>query len=251
MNEEKLLQEEIILNLLEYINKQSKDTIENISKIINKERRKKYKENREKKLGDNSKAISEDKFNILISNTKDQRLKLIFQIMYYMGLRVSEVVLIKKNDIINNRLTINNIKAKRIETRIIPLKLNELILKYIKNNNDKISKNKYLFTNIKNSQHISKDFVRKKFKEITLKYNINEVYYENEIIHPKTKKLVKRKLYLYSTHSLRHSFAKRFYEKSKCDIEKTRIAMRHKLIKDTQTYINGDIEEVNKLMLEL
>jgi len=151
MNEEKLLQEEIILNFLEYLNGQSKNTIENISKIINKKRREKYKEDKSKKLGDNSKAIPEDKFKTLIENINDERLKLIYQIQYYMGLRVSEVVIIKENDIINNKLTINNIKAKRIETRVIPKILQKEIENYLKNNNKKIAKNKYLFTNLKNN----------------------------------------------------------------------------------------------------
>ena len=59
---------------------------------------------------------------------------------------------------------------------------------------------------------------------------------------------IEEDFFLYLTYSLRHSFANRFYERSGKDIEKTRIAMRHSLIKDTQNYIRGDLEEVAKIM---
>ena len=242
MNERNLLQDSTVLSFLRYLDSQSKDTIINISKLINRKRRERYPESEYYKLGDRSKKIELEKFNKIIKNEKNQKAKLCYKIMYFMGLRVSEVVEIKLNDIIDDQLTIRNIKARKRETRIIPIVIREDIKNYIERHYKEIKyKNNYLFYKVKKKEPISKDWIRNRFRKITTDLGINKVYGH-------TNHKDRRRLFLYSTHSLRHSFANRFYEKSGKDIEKTRIAMRHSLIKDTQNYIRGDLEEVAKIM---
>jgi len=246
MNEEKLLENTIIINLIEFLEKQSKDSIENLSKIINKKRRELFQENRNCKLGDQSKQIPENLFNLILNNEKNERIKLSFILMYHLGLRVSEVVEITTNDIIKNKLTIHNIKSRKIETRIIPISIRKLLEEYIEKNLETINKCKnHLIYDEKKEDKLSKDIIRNKFRKNTLDLKINKIYSYS------THNGNKRRLFLYSTHSLRHSFAHRFYDKSNNDIEKTRIAMRHSLLKDTQNYIKGDINEVNKIMEKL
>lgn len=246
MNKEKILVDNTMIIFLEYLEKQSKDTIENISKIVNKKKREIFKENRNKKLGENSKNINEEDFQLILNKCNKEKLKLVFLIMYYMGLRVSEVVEIKRFDIIGEYLNIRNIKSRRIETRRIPKRLIKELDNYIYNNLRKIQKSdNYIFTSEKTNSKLSKDYIRNQFRELTLKLNINKVYAYSD------HKGIRRKLYLYSTHSLRHGFAHRFYKLSNNDIEKTRIALRHTLIKDTQNYIKGDLKEVSELMINI
>jgi integrase len=241
MNSDKLIQDQSISDFLIYVEKLSKDSIENLSKLINQKRRELYFDIRVYKIGEQSKKIEHSDFLKIINYEKNPKAVLSFKIMYYMGLRVSEVVLIRKEDIIGNKLNIHNVKCNRIETRAIPNILFNDLKEYIKTYD--IEKG-FLFNGLKKS-HISKDWLRNRFRKDTLKLGINKIYDYS------THKGNKRRLFLYSTHSLRHSFANRFYEISNNDIEKTRIALRHKKLNTTQTYIKGNINEVNNIMLRM
>lgn len=220
----------IIDNFLNYVSKCSKHNIEEISKIINREKRKKYPQRNNVKYGDLSKAISEENFEKCINVLESEDVILILKLMFYMGLRVSEATKIRKEDISEDwLLTINNIKCKRKEIMPIPKSIRIDVQNFF-NKNDKLER--------------SKDYVRNKFRKASLKCKINRVYGESNEKNP-------RKLYLYSTHSLRHSFARRIYIKTGKDIEQTRISLRHKDIQMTERYIRDKPEKVWKIIEDL
>lgn len=245
--EKTILNKQKVKDILSDIETYSKGEIEALSKLINKKRRELFKENKYK-LGEQSKKLTEEELNKILSFEKNPKLRLAYKIMYYMGLRVSEVPIINSNDSLEwPKLRIHNLKMNRIELRIIPKRLRlEIQNFYLKNYRIiEFKKKGYLFFSknpVQIRNHLSKDYLRINFSKLVKKANLQKTY---EISKDG------RKLNLISSHSLRYSFGNKFYEISNYDIEKTRIALRHSDIKSTQIYVKGDINAVNDLIANI
>jgi integrase len=236
--------------ILKYVEKLTFHKIANLSKQINRKREEIYPTRKnEVKYGSLSKYLNIEEFKKIIQHENKSKVVLAYELMYNMGLRISEVVEIKREDIVKNELLIKNVKCKRIETLRIPSKILKKIKKHVKENIDLIKQNdNYIFyseNNNKTRYNISKDWLRNNWRELTKISNKKVVYGVS------THKDKKRELNLFSSHSLRHSFGQRIYNKCK-DPELTRIAMRHKDIATTMTvYCRGEYEKVCNIIEEL
>lgn len=235
-----------IKKFIDYYKGQSYHNMVEICKELGRVREDKYPPTKNRKYDGYNKGIPYEVFKKLIRNTPNERAQLGFLIMYYCGLRISEVVRIQKQDISNDWiLTVKNIKCKREDKLVIPKVLRRKIEDFLVRHKGDIKMNDnyllYSMNPLKKKPHLSENWLRNYFRERTLELGINKVY-------SITRGEKKRKLYLYSTHSCRHGFGMRFYKASDKDIEMTRMALRHRDLKSTQVYVNHELEDVFKIM---
>ncbi|MFW5705273.1 MAG: site-specific integrase [Nanoarchaeota archaeon] len=260
--EKNLLQVATLKEALEYLKGNPKHTYEDFSKLLNRQKKQEFPDKPKKLLGDISKLVEDNTLKRILEAETKEKIKLTYLFMFSMGLRVSEAVRINKKDIISGRLKINNIKCKRKDKARIPKQLMNLTEIYLEKYSEEIENaNGYLIYSENPTierDHISENWIRGHFRETTLKLGINEIYDwstepKNHIIR-KTGKVVKRKsrpLYLFSTHSGRHTFCMKFYSVCNFDLEKLRIAMRIRDFTTLKNYLKGNIEEVNELQYNM
>ncbi len=158
----------------------------------------------------------------LLNAINNRKHKLIISLIYSAGLRVSEVVKIKVQDLDfeNNTLFIKQSKGKKDRITIFAKKLGTELKKYIKDNNIqgnlfKNSQNKIL--NIRTVQKIFSDALKKS-------------------------KIVKKA----SIHSLRHSFATHLLENG-TNLRYIQTLLGHKKLETTQMYTkvaNNKLKEI-------
>lgn len=249
------MENNILVNeFLEFYRELSKHKAEEVSSLLYKERINKFRRNKKPLYEGQSKAFPEDRINELIEIEDNQKARLCYIIMANMGLRISEVIQIKINDIKENwELEINNVKCKRKEFMIIPKSIRNEIEEYKNKYKYEIANGKnYLFYSImSNRDHISKDWLRNQFRKKIKIMRLNKVYGKT---NESKKDRKERELNLYTTHSLRHYFCKKFYRFLKeckdedIKIELTRISMRHTDINSTLVYLRENNSRVNEIL---
>ena len=240
--------DEQILNLVysENIEGFSKKGLETFSKIVNRTLMKKYPK-RDLYLN-KKKGLSGSQFEKFLSLIPKERYKIIFLIMYKLGLRVSEAVKIRIYDIdfSNFEIIIHNDKCKRKEILLIPISLRKRIKQYVeKYKFEIVDREGYLFYKINRTnkyKHISKNYIRNYFRKISLECGFNKPR-----VQIRTQKGI-RNLYEFGTHSFRRGFCNNFYALSNCP-KKTQMVMRHKKITTTMdVYLELDKKEVFNLL---
>ncbi len=152
-----------------------------------------------------------------IKNIIYLRTQVILEILYSTGLRISELLNIKINQVANikDKLYING-KGNKQRLVIFNQKALDLVKSWIaimiKNNKNK---NSYLFENIKNTNVISRQQIYKDLKKLALKTNT-----ELEKISP---------------HSVRHSFASHMLNRG-ADLRSIQKLLGHSDISTTEIY---------------
>ena len=152
-----------------------------------------------------------------IKNIKYLRIQVILEILYSTGLRISELLNIKINQVANikDKLYIN---GKGNKQRLVVF--NKNALKSLKNWIDVMiknhkNKNSYLFENIHNTNIISRQQIYKDFKKLALKTNTE--------------------LQKLSPHSIRHSFASHMLNRG-ADLRTIQKLLGHSDISTTEIY---------------
>ena len=152
-----------------------------------------------------------------IKNISYLRLQVILEILYSTGLRISELLNIKINQVANirDKLYIN---GKGNKQRLVVINKNalNLIKSWIKIMiKHKKNKNSYLFENIQNTNVISRQQIYKDLKKLALKTNMD------------INKL--------SPHSIRHSFASHMLNRG-ADLRSVQKLLGHSDISTTEIY---------------
>ena len=104
-----------------------------------------------------------------------EQMRMIFLIMIFTGMRVSEVVSLKKDCIMGDKITFRQAKNKRLHTRILNTRIKDLLYEYFKKFEDK-SIDGYIFPPLNNNSkntHIQTASVRwaiKKFRDRKLSF---------------------------------------------------------------------------------
>jgi integrase/recombinase XerD len=166
------------------------------------------------------KVLSKEQINLMINNTNNIKHKLIVKMLYSTGLRLQELINLKRKDIDFDRNLINVIKGKGNKDRITLLsdsiKLD--LLKYYSITN---FKTEYVFEGI-NGKY-SKKSVQIVLKDLSKDLNINV-----------------------SPHMLRHSFATHLLEKG-IDITHIKNLLGHSDIATTLIYTKVSNSSINKI----
>ena len=171
--------------------------------------------------------LEEEKINNLLddikfeSGFKGQRDKLIIELFYLTGMRLSELINIKIKDLNFNNFEVKVI-GKRKKERIIPL--SDKIIKSIKMIIDNKNQEDYLFTNTKGDKLYNKMVYR-----VVTKY-VGKV------------SSIKKK----SPHILRHTFATHMLNNG-ADINAIKELLGHSNLSATQVYTHNTIEKLKKV----
>ena len=159
-----------------------------------------------------------------------QRDRLIIEILYATGIRRTELVNIKMDDINYANNTIK-VLGKRRKERILPLlpSISSLLLSYLKERS-------YL----KNIQDETYLFLTKGGRKVyeTLVYRTINKYFS--LVSPKVKK---------SPHVLRHTFATHLLNKG-ADLNAVKELLGHASLASTQVYTHNNIAELKKAHLK-
>lgn len=139
---------------------------------------------------------------------------LIFLLQLNTGLRIGDVLALKRKNLNNSTLNIQEQKTKKMQNRKINLEIYEIIDRYCCKKS--IAYNEKLFT-------IKPRWVQKYLQKISLILKIEGV----------------------STHSFRKTYAHFQYLNSNCNIELVRRLLNHSSISVTQRYLGITDDEVN------
>jgi len=168
--------------------------------------------------------IEEDQISSLLNEVQfeigfiGQRNKLIIELFYVTGIRLSELINIKISDVDFNNQSIK-VLGKRNKERIIPLSSNVVndLNNFIKNN----QQNKYLFTNLDGKKLYTKLVYRLVNKYIGKISSVNKK----------------------SPHILRHTFATHMLNNG-ADINAIKELLGHANLSATQVYTHNTIEKL-------
>lgn len=178
-------------------------------------------------------VISEDKMDQLITGTgfvpgfEGQRDKLIIEMFYYTGIRLSELINLQDQDIFNSDLVLK-VKGKRNKERLIPFErsFEQTIQLYIRERNKMFPErsNDFFFITVKGEKMYPK-----------LVYNL--VNQHLELVSTAKKR---------SPHVLRHSFATAMLENG-CDLASIKELLGHSSLSATQVYTHNTIARIKKI----
>jgi len=172
-------------------------------------------------------VLSKDEIKALLEAAKNKKHKLLIEFLYSSGLRVSEAVGMKVNDLdMNERIGIvKSGKGKKDRLIILSNNLIDHIEKYLKKREEKGYKSEYLF-HVKNPEkHLSVRQAQKIIQKIALKAKI------------------KKRVFC---HALRSSFATHLLE-SGVDIRVIQDLLGHASIATTQRYVKVSTEQLKKV----
>lgn len=164
----------------------------------------------------------------IINSIENLKHKLIIQLIYSGGLRVSELINLKPKDIDieRNIICIRQGKGAKDRITLFPESIKNNFLKYLL----KESPKDYLFESNRNKKYSSKTI--------------------EKILEKASKKAISRKI---RPHILRHSFATHLLEKG-IDLRKIQKLLGHKNLRTTQIYTHiakSDIENIKSPLDEL
>lgn len=164
--------------------------------------------------------LTKNEVKKLINSTFSTKSKLIVELLYSSGLRVSELVKLKSSDFDFNEDTgwVREGKGKKDRMFIISKKLSNKLEKFIKKNNGW----NYLFSKI---NPLTTRNIQKIIQITSKKAEINKK------IHP---------------HTLRHSFATHLLEDG-IDIRKIQVLLGHSSLTTTQIYTHVSNKELKKI----
>lgn len=154
---------------------------------------------------------------------KSKRDKAIVETLYGLGIRASELINLKENDISKDSIRITG-KGNKVRIVPIPLKTKEAILDYIEEKKRNNISSEYLFVNLKGE----------KLTPRGLYYILKRVFEERGSI------------YKIHPHILRHSFATHLLSHG-ADLRSIQELLGHSSLKATEIYTHLSIEEIKKI----
>jgi integrase/recombinase XerD len=178
--------------------------------------------------------INEVDFNNIYNEISPNRIniKLMFKLMYYLGLRVSEVCRIQYIDIVGDceqlRVTLSKTNGT-IKTRVIPEAVRPDLKHYL-------FAQKYFRTN---DYIFEPDFRKSKNEFIqpsTLRWELSKIRKKLGLDQPYYIRTNGKPMYPIRIHALRNTFITNFYAKCK-DIHLTQKVIGHKRLETTSNYI--------------
>ncbi len=154
---------------------------------------------------------------------KSKRDKAIVEILYGLGIRASELINLKENDVSKDSIRITG-KGNKVRIVPIPLKTKEAIFDYVEEKKRNNIQSEYLFTNLKG----------KKLSARGLYYILKNVFEERGGI------------YKIHPHILRHSFATHLLSHG-ADLRTIQELLGHSSLKATEIYTHLSIEEIKRI----
>jgi integrase len=239
----------------------SKDKLCRLSKMVTKVRKQKFARRKVPKYRfPGFKAMPLDEVDRFFSafRPEEYRFKVLFLAQAFLGLRVGEVVQLNVKDIDfrNKQIRIKTEKQgyfEVVDSMFLHEKLEGLLLDYLAiYEKDILAREGFLFfSNYGQCEtpFVSTDSARKVFRRVCNRAGLDAFYGYREKIS-KVGQLTPGRLFKYTTHSLRHAFAK-FLVKRHIPIEIAKHLLRHQDLRSTQVYFVPDKEDVDAVSRQL
>jgi len=242
--------------LPDFLDNLSKHKLAKLCTFVNSVYRIKYRpKSRKTKYGNINKGFTEEELDRFLSSVKHPKAYLAFLLQSHLGLRVSEAVSIKIDDInfSNNKIRISTLKAKTGDILRMPVRVQKFLKVWVQKHIKSIEKHQgYILFSSNPKQkrlNISPHWLRKIFRETCIVANLNEFYdYADDTRNRFIQK--GRKLHRLTTHSLRHYYITKCYNHCKNPVLTQKLA-RHTDLQSTQTYININLEKMDKVIDEV
>ncbi len=191
------------------------------------------KPKREKKIPDVLSVY--DIFKLLESPDENSFLglrdKIILELLYATGLRVSELIGLTVNDY-DKHYGVVKVFGKRKKERIVPLHINimELLNNYLKNVRPRFNKKRlnYIFLS-RNGNKLTRQFIWQIIKKYAIKSGVSKNVYP---------------------HLIRHSFATHLLERG-ADLRSIQTMLGHSDISTTQIYIHVNMSQIKEQYFKL
>ena len=241
--------ERLINSLYSVLPRLTHHQMKEVKRIVHKQFIKKFARNQPPKYGSLNKGFTEQEVQSFFRMIDNPKLRLLFYYQAQLGLRIGEAVKVNIKDIdFNSReLKIRTEKAHTLNTLIVPMPLFKLTLEYIRQYEQYIQKDGYLFFkeegkySHRDEPYLSTDYVRNSFRYYVQKAGLDEVYdSSDETNYSRTP----RRLHRLTTHSLRHYAITSFAKQTNGNVVLTSKFARHRSTGVTQTYISTTKQEL-------
>lgn len=227
-----------------------KHELEKLTKRVHAVYKKKYRSNwsREPKYGKMRRWFTKGELRKFFNGFKENEFRFFFffYTVYCFGLRISEALKIKIGDVFWKQKALCVNRAKGGGQELMPASEDFLFLlhQYCHMFEQEIKGFEWLFfSNNPNNlgEHWSTGPVRKKFREVTKRVGLDRVY---------GKSSDGRNLYIFTVHSLRHSFGKHLLDLTK-DIRLVQELLGHSSVESTEVYTKSSESEMRSAVNEL
>ena len=216
----------------------SKDKLAEAITIFSEGRKSRFLRRRTPKYGSMNKGFTAEELQKFFSIVSDARMHLLFSYQAVLGLRIGEAVRVHIKDINlkTRELRIETEKAKTLDFLLIPERLFDATLSYIKNFEAEITNaGGYLF--FAQNRHLSISYARQEFNKYIKKAKLYETYGFSNDAKPRT-------LTRLTTHSLRHYAITNHSKKNNGNVVLVNKFARHRRLQTTMVYIYTNKEEL-------
>jgi len=218
-------------------------------KALSNERKIRYARHRQRKYGNINKGFTKPELQAFFTTPMHRTARMAFLIMLFLGLRIGEVVRIRRVDLdlAARRLYLHTEKANTNDSLYLHDAILEPLLDWLEEHEESITNHQdhLLFAGRGRNPHqyISPNWLRNEFHRVADVAGINRVY---ALSDERTGRRA-RGLHRLTTQSLRHTFATSIYHRTK-DLLLTSKALRHTDMKSTTTYIHADQTELDAVL---
>lgn len=228
----------------EFLDVVSADRLKKIIKLASATRKRRFLRDQSKRYGNLRRGFSDDQVERFFNVPMKPKVRLAFSCMMYLGLRVGECCSLHVTQI---NFTDKMIMFETPKTGVfdcIPMcdEIYRLLLSWCAQ--DRVQKGGYVFfsdNKIQKRKHICEQYLGREFRRVAKEADTN-ISYGTSRERKNTK--TSRRLYQFTTHSLRHTFGYKVRRVTK-DIEVTRSLLRHADLKSTQIYASASQEEMS------
>lgn len=220
----------------------SHNQIRDLITTLSKERKRRYPRHA-RKYGNIPRGLAEQQLAAFLGEVENEKAHLAFTCMAYIGLRVSEVAGLRREqiDFYQGLLFLQTEKNGLFDC--VPICKDLLLRLQAWCNLPEVRETGFLFwsgNQNREGQHISPHWLRKEFRIAARRAGLGASYGKTEERFSWHRA---RPLYQFTTHSLRHTFCNMVRVKVH-DLEIVRALMRHKCIMSTQHYARATGEEL-------
>lgn len=224
--------------------------LQRIMRVASRVKEQKYRLRRGKRYGTLNRGFTDEELSRFLAHVTFPKAKVCFELMALLGLRVGEVVTIKRTDIDfeNRLLVLRTEKAGTLDALPLHDRVLAVLHAYLSQYGGAVRQHdEWLFFSgnvTTHRDHISPHWLRKEFRETLVRARLVTVY--GHSIETDVRRRARPLLRL-SSHSLRHYFLTSVYRTSK-DLVVTQRLARHANPNTTLTYINTTQDRLREVI---
>lgn len=216
------------------------------------ELKRRYKKNTAPKYGTLGKAISDEEAQCLFGAVAHPGARVVFQLQYYLGLRISEAAGLRYEDIdlSQRRLWVRSAKDSVPSLLYLHDEVLDILQNHLTRQKKAIASTGLVFpaeSSKNKGASLSTNWLRNQLRSAREIAGLTFVYGESE----ETYNRPSRRLHKVTSHSLRWSFITNVARRTGGDLVVTQRLARHKSVKNTMGYISHNQAALDAAMIEV